>query len=282
MKRIVFLLLAVFSLNGLIKINAQVLDGIYDKEHVPSRRPVPYYFIREADIMWSKRVWRIIDLREKMNHPLYYPTVKIGDRMSLIDLFIYGIKNEGLVAYKSNDDRFSAPMTTQDLELAFGAKTDTTYIEDPETGMQKPVIIEGQINSYEVKQYKLKEEWYFDRQRSYLDVRIIGICPIRFYTKGTGTGTETEIRKAEVFWIYYPEARRILANHEVFNPSNDAERKTFDDIFFKRRFSSFAIQESNVYDDRTVSLYRQGIHAMQEAERIKDMLFKTEIDLWEY
>ncbi len=280
MKRI-FLTLVIVA-NLVTFGSAQILDGIYENEHVPSRRPVPYYFIREADMMWTKRIWRIVDLREKINHPLYYPVTKIGSRMSLIDLLLWGIKNEGLVAYKTTDDRFTAPMTTNDIDVEFDAVPRTVQQEDPETGQMKEITIQGSITSSEVKQYMLKEEWFFDRQRSSLDVRIIGLCPIRFYKKSLGTGQDEEERKKQVFWIYFPEARRILANHEVFNPFNDSDRKTFDDIFFKRRFSSFAVRQSNVYDDREIMEYRHGVQAMLEAEKIKDMIFKLEVDLWEY
>ena len=50
-----------------------VLDGVYVQEHIPTKKVVPYEYVREADVAWSKRVWRVIDLREKFNHPLYYP-----------------------------------------------------------------------------------------------------------------------------------------------------------------------------------------------------------------
>ncbi|MFN9324264.1 MAG: hypothetical protein ACK6A5_02620, partial [Flavobacteriales bacterium] len=63
-----------------------VLDGAYIKEHTKTKRVVPYTHIREADVMWARRVWRTIDLREKMNHPLYYPTEAINDRKSLFDV----------------------------------------------------------------------------------------------------------------------------------------------------------------------------------------------------
>jgi hypothetical protein len=58
------------------KAQQEVLDGIYVKEHHPAKRVIPYTPLREADVMWLKRVWRVIDLREKINHPLYYPTEK--------------------------------------------------------------------------------------------------------------------------------------------------------------------------------------------------------------
>jgi len=86
-----------------------VLDGAYIKEHTKTKRVVPYTHIREADVMWARRVWRTIDLREKMNHPLYYPTEAINDRKSLFDVIKHGLLVDGsITAYDpgalANDD----------------------------------------------------------------------------------------------------------------------------------------------------------------------------------
>jgi len=85
-----------------------------------------------------------------------------------------------------------------------------------------------------------------------------------------------------LFWVYFPEARKVLINAEVFNSvKNDAERRTYDDIFWKRMFSSTIIKESNPAD-RKVSEYMIGLDGLLEAERIKAEIFNIEHDLWEY
>ena len=264
-------------------VNAQVQDDIYAKEHVPNRKPIPYKFLREADAMYKKRVWRVIDLREKINLNLYYPTEPIGqERKSLIDLLLWGISTEGLTAYNTEDDRFTQPMSRTQIEQNFGA-VETTINTFDEDGNEVPVTIKGEIKSSEVKQYWLKEDWFFDRQHSTMEVRIIGLSPIRFYVKDDGGSDEdAEPRKSMTFWIYFPEVRRILANHEVFNNNNDAERRTFDDIFFKRYFNSFIVKVSNVYDDRGISEYSLGIQSLLEAEALKKQITDFEQDLWEY
>ena len=275
------LLFVVIGITNPTTIKAQVLDGIYEKEHAPSRKPVPYTNLREADVMWSTTMWRLIDLREKINHPLYYPSEDINDRMSMINLLLWGVNNEGITPYDPVDDRFTAPMTRADIDAKFDALDDTIMTPDPVTGEMVQQVIEGDKTTSQVKKYLLKEVWFYDKQKSVMEVRIVGICPIRVYVKGDGAQAD-ETRESKVFWIYFPEARRVLANHEVFNRFNDAERKTFDDIFFKRRFNSFIVQESNVYEDRLVADYRIGLQALLEAEKIKDKIFKFEHDLWEF
>ena len=76
-----FSILMIFGMFYSNNLTAQqeVLDGIYVKEHHPAKRVIPYTPLREADVMWLKRIWRVLDLREKINHPLYYPVEKIID-----------------------------------------------------------------------------------------------------------------------------------------------------------------------------------------------------------
>ena len=182
-----------------------VLDGVYIKEHSPTRKVVPYTHLREADVMWSKRIWRIIDLREKINHPLYYPVEPINDRKSLFDVIKQALLVDGAItAYYPgpllDDDEFKVPMLTSEVKALFSS-VDTSYTEDLETGDFVPVIQNIELASREIKQYKLKEDWFFDRQRSVLDVRIIGIAPMREIK-----GEDGEVRGyAEMFWLYFPE-----------------------------------------------------------------------------
>jgi gliding motility associated protien GldN len=294
MKKI-FLIVLLISFAFTVEVYSQkhtsdVLDGVYVKEHVPARKPVPYHHLREADMMWGKKIWRMLDLREKINHPLYFPKKKMDDRYSLIDLLVYGVENEGLIVYSDVDDEFTTPMTIAQVNTALGAGVDTVQVENPETGALEKKVITRERKTSEVTRYLMKEYWYFDKQRSMLEVRIIGLCPIRMYAKEAamgeeqqkGEGEEKELSMKQVMWVYFPAARPLLANHEVFNPYNDSERRTFDDIFFKRRFSSFIYQETNVYNNRFIWEYKQGLDALLESERIKDFIFKFEHDLWEY
>lgn len=88
MKRLIILFsgLSIFACS----FNAQAQDRKEDlvngfiPETIPARQPIPYPYIRESDVMFSKRVWRVIDLRQKINYPLYFPTQIMLDRESLV------------------------------------------------------------------------------------------------------------------------------------------------------------------------------------------------------
>ena len=287
MKRIVLFLTGAVICSGIaLQSKAQdVLTEVYTREHIPNKRPVPYAYVREADVLWAKDIYRIIDLRQKQNLALFYPIKPIGDRMNLVDLLLHGIDNEGVRAFATTDlkNEFTIPMTRDQIDEAFDAGVDTTKVTDVNTGELKEVVLDKPRKTDEVKQVLVKEKWYFDKNHSVMKVRVVGICPIRVYNQldDQGMPTDLVLRKL-TFWVYFDEVRPLLANHEVFNRKNDAQRISFDDFFWQRRFSSYIIAESNVYENRWISSYALGMDAQLEAEKVKDWIFNIEHDLWEY
>lgn len=277
-----------FGLLGLLLVatnletKAQIVDGAFKREDLYKRKPTTLPFVREADVLWSKKIWRIIDLRERMNQPMYFPTKEVEGRINLINLFLEGIKDGKLTAYDAkNDDEFKVPMTYEQVKESFGATTRTKKVRDPDTGELVEKVVPGEIRSEEVKQFMLKEEWYFDKQTSSLNVRIIGICPIREYYFDEDVNQE-KIQKKQVFWIYYPEAREMMAVREASNPENIARNASYDDIFLKRTFNSYIVKESNIYNNREIKNYLEGKDAMLESKRIENNIFDYEQNLWEY
>jgi gliding motility associated protien GldN len=171
-------------------------------------------------------------------------------------------------------------MTIEQVTESFGAETSTEEKIDFDTGERTTVTVEGEIRPNEIKQYMIKEEWYFDKGTSTLNVRIIGICPIREYVRQDDNSGQ--VQRTKVFWVYYPEVRELLSTRLVLNPNNDALQMSFDDLFIKRFFSSYVVQESNVYNNRLISAYLNGKEAMLESKRIEEKIFNFEQDLWEY
>lgn len=295
MRRVLILLTGAVLLFQSTSISAQdqkkeslVLDGIYVREAVPQRVPVPYPYLREADMMYTKRVWRIIDLREKINYPLYYPISRMQDRISFLQRLVDAIKYNEISAYDPiADDEFTTLLSYNQVLSNMDALDKTKTQQSLNTGLDTTVSIKGEIRWSEIKELLLKEEWFFDKQHSTMQVRIIGICPIRHFYRTLQTGGEEEVggelQRQRLFWIDFREARKVLANTAIFNAFNDAQRITFDDLFYKRRFNSYITQESNVYDNRRIQEYTYGgIPNIQESDRIKNDLFTFEHDLWEY
>ena len=266
---------------------------VYDKEHIPKKDPIPYPFVREADVMWEKVIWRMINLREKMNHPYYFPTEPIGDRKSLTSTLLEALEHpvpgHPVFAYKPLlNYEFEQPINIEDIYKSL--KVDSIYepVVDSLTGntVMKLTAVDIQLN--DVSRLLVKEKWFFDRKYSTLQVRIIGICPMRVYPmiitdQVTGMSVPTgDINQQLLFWVYYPEVRFYLARQETFNAHNDAQPISFDDMFNQRLFSSYIFKESNVFNDRAINSYAKGMDAMFESDRVKESIFVFEHDLWEY
>lgn len=279
MKRLVLILVLAFSFVFVTnEVSAQkILDGPYIKENTPTRRVVPYTPIREADVMWARRVWRVIDLREKINHPLYYPTEPLAERKSLFDVIKEGVTEGTLTAY--DDEEFLVALTKAQATGKLGDSIQI-YVEDPDdpTGDLIPETTYQELTPDRIKQYYIKEDWFFDRERSVMDVRIMGLMPIKEAIDQDGNFKGY----ASTFWIYFPEARYVFANYDVFNRHNDAERRTFEDIFWKRMFNSYIKRWSNVYNNRIIDSYKKGLDALLEGEDIKEQIMFVEHDLWSF
>ena len=301
MKKLI--LLFVTSTLFLVGVNAQDvltpqdMNSVYKKEKHHNKRVQKYAPLRQADVVWSRKIWREIDLRQKINHPFYYPenngipgAAKTDDRKSLIDVIYSAVKEGSITAYGNAvyDDEFREEMSQEDIKKIGGASEEMIDVTDFDALAEgvdiddatKQQLSKTYFNRNTVKKWRLKEEWFFDKQRSVMDVRIIGIAPLkedRDEVNGQILGTFSPL-----FWVYFPEAREILINAEVFNlVKNNAERRTYDDIFWKRMFGSTVTKESSVMD-RKVNEYMVGLDALLEAERIKTEIFNIEHDLWEY
>lgn len=297
MKRTVFALTVLFALSFVMSIYAQTTNSgvtqttqpatnpqmaadsipiinVYDRIHIPNKKPIPYVPIREADVMWSKDIWRTIDLREKMNQRLYYPIDPVGQRMSLFSLIMHGVKENNLHAYKDDPNK----MFTTELLMS--------YDEIVEKLGADTIFGETRPKNNQVKQFLVKERWFFDKQHSTMRVRIMGLAPIQVFnqqiTDASGNvSILPEVSRVVLFWIYFPEYRDLFAKYEVYNPNNDSQPTSFDDLFIQRRFASFISKESNVYD-RSLVDYITGEDVLYESEKIKMKIFNFEHDLWEY
>lgn len=242
--------------------------------------PMAYAPLREADVMWSKRVWRKIDLKEKLNLPMYYPVEPKVCLMSLFDVLKCAVLEGDLTAFANPalDDEFMSPMTKDEVRKMLVSWDSTHESEDVENpGSFKIVPVKTEITSEKICQYWIKEDWYFDKQRSVMEARIIGLCPITLKLSEDGEVVGVK----PLFWIYFPEARPYLARAAVFNRWNDEERMSYDELFEKRMFSSYVYKESNVYD-RSIAEYKAGTDALLESEDIKENIFKYESNLWHY
>jgi gliding motility associated protien GldN len=245
-------------------------DNFYNRYLHTEKRPLPYDYVHEKDVFWEKRIWRLINIKEKRNHIFRNP------QAPFIDILLEAAKNEEIHLYSAWDDKFS-DLLDQEAIHQMCHSSDTIEIVDPITFESSYQVVENEFNAEDVVKFRLKEVWFFDEETSTMNVRILGIAPIisRFSDDGMF------LNEGPMFWAYYPELRKVLARKEAFNPHNDAARLSWDDIFEARIFSSYITKQSNV-QDRRIQDYTSGINALLEAEKIKETIFNFEHDLWSY
>ncbi len=270
------IILGFFALTiATMAVGQSSFGDIYQKS-IPEARKIEYPFLREADVVWSKFYYRLIDLREKVNQPLYYPTVPTLDgRKNFISILLDEIKAGNIPVY--DPINIESPTTFDQIETSMGGGYSTIQKTINAAGDTKDTTVYNPSSKENVKRLIVYEQWFFDKKHSKLDVRIIAIMPMWMGADATGN-----VVPKQLFWVKFDEIRDVLAKNEVYMSSNDAQRISFDDLFMQRRFGSIIYGESNVYNDRLINQYQVGQAALFEAERIKTDLFNLEHDLWEY
>lgn len=254
---------------------------VYKRETIISeKKPVPYSYIREADVMWAKDIWRVIDLRHRQNMSLRYPldgSMSDGERYSLFGLLMEGIKTEEITPYEFTLTGWKDPFSKIASMEHIYEYTDADSIPDDEGN-----LLEVKPRSNYIMQFQLQEQWFFDKQHSVMKVRIVALAPVYYQYFDEFNERLPAPRQQIPFVVSFPQCRRLFATHSVYNPNNDAQAISFDDLFIQRRFSSTVIAESNVYGNRLLTDYKLGQDVLLEAEKIKRDLFIMEHDLWEY
>ena len=332
-----------------------VIDGVYEKKDVLSKkRAIPYEFVRENDYVWGKRTWSSIDLREKINHPLYFPHETL-DKSGALDKssqgryslfyvlanaldkgFIIGYADKiegklGTTNIKDLDggDAFIFPVDKSSIGELLGKKdldqqkypkqildnglAKDVYIKkgadasikeylsgdpmidqvDPVTETTDPsqaeiidptqnILANAEYRTYtlerwqprQIVKYILKEDWFFDKERSVLDVRTIGLAPVVYEDSA-------KMNEKILFWVYFPQVRDVLKNYYVYDAKSTVGGNTFDHLFMTRRFNAVVYKESTLYD-REIEDYRFGVDALYESEKVKNTIRTFEHDVWNF
>ncbi|RZJ66408.1 MAG: gliding motility protein GldN [Flavobacterium sp.] len=281
-------------------------------------KPLPYGYVHDRDVLMGKTVWEYVDLDQRVNFPMYYPvdTNNVGkDRRSLFSVLLANIKS-GKITEVYADDYFNTKRTLKDMSSAFtyidtlpagieeiqnnydlyypkaraavvkkdkkGRVISSTPASTPVGKELDPQFInKSELTEQEVKGYRIKGYWYFDKRQGEMKYRMLAICPVALEARDIGNDKAEPI---ELFWVYFPAIRDILHEHSAFNDRNSAMPITFDHLLNSRRFSAEIYKEENVYGDRKIEDYMKDNAQMQllESERIKDKIRDFEQDMWNY
>ncbi|MCT4699118.1 type IX secretion system ring protein PorN/GldN [Tenacibaculum haliotis] len=262
-------------------LNSQKVEeiGFKSEAQIASEddKPLPYGYISDRDVLWSKVVWEYVDLNQKINLPYYYPidTTSAGlTRRSLFDTLLKGISN-GEITEVYNDSYFT-------MKIGINEIKEKTYMErDDGYGNMDPYSIQ----SADIKGYLIKGLWYFDKRGGELKYRMLALAPMGPDVQALGIEEIDDKENVyELFWVFFPNARNTLHTSKVFNPKNSAHPLSYDNLLNARRFTSTIMKEENIYGDRSIKDYVRGNSLFQllEADRVKESIRNREMDMWNY
>lgn len=263
-----------------------VNDNAIERNLIKDKTPLAYEHIREDDVMFRHKVWRELDVREKINLPFVNKATEDNGSQRFIKILLNEILRDSIVAYSPVDDRFTTPMTKADISKALVGQPKTVVVTDWEQdpdgtkGITKEVVTIEEFNPDAIEKYWIKEDVVFDKEASRLFIRILGIAPLKNVMNEDGTIRDV----TPVFWIYYPDMRKHLAKYEVYNGKNYGARMTWEELFESRMFSARIIKSTvdNAYDRYISDYIKDPILRLLEGERIKEKIFNYEQDLWSY
>lgn len=319
-----FLLLGIASYGQSNLLNAKVPQEIGKKtaaqDSLDNDNPLPYGYVGDRDMLYSKKVWETIDLTQRINFPMYFPVEDNGeagnlgaDRKSLFVVLIEAIES-GKIKEIYGDSYFVTKKTPEDVKSNFYVSEINSsgisilnkysplkkYKGKPEEYIISDLKATGKlteehfdtakIQPSDIISYEVMGVWYFDKRQGEMKYRILALAPVavdaRTKLRASSGGAEDGGASAALplFWVYYPSARDVLHKAKAFNEKNASMPITFDHLLNSRRFSSTITRMANVYGDRSISEYLTGKSQMQllEAERVKETIRNFEQDMWNY
>ena len=248
--------------------------------------PLPYGYVEDKEVIWSKVVWEVIDLNERLNQPYYRSSDGLlTESATLFDALVKGVES-GEIAEVYDDEFFQNKMTYQQImDRTENVDTQQFYFDMIEAGEEPDAgaIFNFKMDSQDIKMVKIKGLWYIDRRLGEMKYRLLGLCIMGPDAQTLGTEFD-DGQYVELFWIWYPSARKTLNNYTVFNPHNSSSSVTFDDLLNARRFSSVIYKAQTMYGIRPIEDYipKNAKGQLEEHDRIRESILQSEADMWHY
>jgi len=261
--------------------------------------PLEYGFVDDKDILKSMMVWEIIDMNDKINQPFYYDNpngLLSKNTRSLYQILLDAAMN-GQIEEVYDDENFTTKLSPEGIQKKLeSVRVDDEAIEILNSGRQlteeEKVRLTDRIRTTteKVKVLKIMGMWFIDKRDGQMKYRPLGIAAMgpdptsQGRLDAEGKPMEGANDLVDLFWVYYPKARDILANNYVFNRKNSSADLSFDDIINARRFSSVIYKSSNGLGDGVIKDYipRNAEEQLQESDKIKEQILQMENDMWNY
>ena len=271
-----------FDSKGAVRIQTAEMDALADTIAVVNHRA--------DDIVWSRIVYRVIDMREKQNYQLYFPLRANDEYKSLFKLMLDAVSN-GVNVY-SKDPRdlrpsFNNVLQGEDLSkaFAFDNEMDNNLIQ-VDTVTKQRTFQNDKYYTYVKNQLKflIQEIVFFDKHTSRLYSKIIAIAPLYALHPDNIESKESMqyFRGSILCWFSFDELRPYLAKQIVIPNGNETERLTYDEFFDQKLYSSYLLGDSNMFNRMLLEYVVDPVKIKKEQTRIETEIMNFEQDLWEY
>lgn len=236
-------------------------------------------FHRADDIVWSRIVYRVIDMRYKQNYQLYFPVVTEAgtNYRNLFRVILDGIA-DGLPVYQRLDGDIKPVFTKENIlpksqiptqlmiydqakadaaaeqndtcysdvrcsnEMLFNYDEDNDKLVFNEYAYSNGSFIRNQLK------YLIQEIVFFDKHTSRLYSKIIAIAPLQSDKIQNKDDVMAAVNESMLFWLAFDELRPYLAKQYMIPQSNDTKRITFDEFFAKKLYTSYLLGDSDMYN----------------------------------
>ncbi len=282
-----------FSQSSFGLLNAKKVSDIGKKSDERVRldqdKPLPYEYVDERDILWSKVVWETIDLYQKPNFKLYYPVNDedtSGTSKSLYANLLASIR-EGDITEVYEDSQFINKLPISEIEKKLVRIDTASYgydlLNEGETNIDE-YIDKNYIKSQDIQAYQVKGIWYFNKLTGQMNYRLLAIAPMAPDVQTIGRDDIEDDAIYPLFWIFYPDARNALHKAKPIKTGFVAHVESYDYVLNTRNFLSVITREENMFGNRSINEYVRGnsLFQLREAEKIKNDIRDLESDMWTY
>ena len=256
-------------------------------------------FHRSDDVVWSRVVYRIIDMRFKQNYQLYTPVMTTdpmysslfrtmlraiekgmpvyGKSMTMGDIRPYF--NEGPLAKEEIPTLLNTDVTGEgSSDVSTANNMLLNYVED--SLVFNGYSYEGYVRNQ--LKFMIQEVVFFDRHYSRLFSKIMAIAPMHTPDNVEGMSPMDALYNQILFWVPFDSFRPYMAQQYVTPRGNDTKRVTFDDFFALKLYSSYVVGVNNVYSRMIPDIATTYEEVQREQQKIETDLLNVEQDLWEY
>lgn len=249
-----------------------------------SEPPQPYEYVNERDVIFEKKVWEIIPSDQKINLQYFLPLEAGTEFKPLFDVLMDGIRSGEITEVYDYYD-FTKRLNPEELEKKFTRTViSDAGVEQYNLGLpiDDQYKVTYRLKSSDVQSYKIMGVWYFDRNQGELKYRLLAICPVVTDIATMDSDTQQYV---DLFWVFFPDARKQLYKNYAYNPKNLRMKSSFDYLLNARRFNATIYQTDNIFGDNyQISDYvkENAMFQLLEAERVKEDIREFEDDLWSY